>query len=123
MAVEFERCVAAVPAEQLAPLCETPFGFHVIRRDPVVEASGVLFSALSNGPGRAGITRAASAVVAGADPNEAAATHSVTYAILDEVPRGQLLPDIEAVLFSLEPDSSSDPVDVGDTSYVVVRTR
>lgn len=33
----FERGVASVKAGEIAPLIETPFGFHIARRDPVIE--------------------------------------------------------------------------------------
>lgn len=36
-APEFEAAVASVDPGRIAPLVDTPFGWHVIRRDPVVE--------------------------------------------------------------------------------------
>ena len=38
MAPEFERAVASVDPGQLGPLVRSEFGFHIVRRDPVVEA-------------------------------------------------------------------------------------
>ena len=34
----FERAVASVGIGEIAPLIETPFGFHIVRRDPIIEA-------------------------------------------------------------------------------------
>ena len=37
MVQEFEDAVRAVGVNEITPVVETPFGFHVIRRDPVLE--------------------------------------------------------------------------------------
>ena len=37
MVPNFERHTATVDPNQIAPLCETPFGFHIIRREAVLQ--------------------------------------------------------------------------------------
>lgn len=125
MALEFERCVAAAGVGELGPLCETPFGFHIVRRDPVDEASGeqvtVRFAEGDEQAAKAKIEAIRAAVTEGRALGAVASEQGAERVVLEEVARGQLVPDVEAALFALEAGAVSEPIATPNAWHLVQR--
>ena len=123
MAIEFERCVSAAEVGQLGPLCETPFGFHIVRRDPVEEASGeqLTLRYTDRDAAVASIEAIRNAISDGKSMSDAAAEHGATFILLEDVAPGQLVPDVEKALFGLDPQGVSEPIETPGAFHLVKR--
>ncbi len=123
---DFERCVGATAVGAIGPVCETAFGFHVLRRDPVVEAEGSLLVARFDDPvaSQAAFDRLGAALVRvrKEDPGPVAAELELDLVRLGVVGPGQLLPSVEAALFAAAPGTSSEPIATPGAWVAVWRT-
>lgn len=124
---QFERCVAATEVGAIGAVCETPFGFHVLRRDPVIEADGSLLVARF-APDDEAASEAARARLEAAldrvrreDPGPVAAELELELERLGTVGPGQLLPSVETALFALDPGAASPPIATPGAWVAVVR--
>lgn len=128
MQKSFEDAVLALPVGGVSPLVETPFGFHVVRRDPMVEIHGAHLVVTWKGADRApdNVTRTKEEAKARADEARAALDQGTPWADvvrrysdgalaqdagdLGWFTRNQLNPALDATAFDL---------DVGATSPVL----
>jgi len=139
MVPQFEAAAASVAVGKIAPVVETPFGFHVIRRDAVVQirASHVLVS--WNGAWRSAATRtreeaalrirearrrlvegAAFAEVAATYSDDATATHRGD---LGPISPGQMIPAFEEAAMALESGALSEVVETPYGFHLILRTE
>lgn len=118
----FERAVASVEERALAPLVETSWGFHVIRRDPVhswsadqvwVSWSGARLGAVprTRAEAEARIREARDALNQGLPFEEVVLRWSEADERLGPVGPGQLEAPLEQALKSLRPGEVSDVVE------------
>lgn len=132
MEKSFEDAVAALPVGGVSELVETPFGFHVIRRDPMVEIHGAHLVVTWRGAEKApeGVTRTKEEAKARIDEARAALDQGTAWADvvrrwsdgplaqdagdLGWFTRNQLNPALDATAFDL---------DVGATSPVLESPR
>ena len=138
MMPSFEKAVASVPVGKIAPLVETPYGVHVIRRDAVVEARLWHVQVAFEGAWRASTTRsrdeararieeAIAALDAGTDPAEVARRFSDDPSAADNggdlgrVAPGQLIPAFEQAAFALSPGERSAIVETPYGLHVIRR--
>jgi len=137
MVPQFERCTAAVEPGELTPLCETPFGFHVIRRDAIIEARArhlVVYHQHSHRGGhersleeaRARVAEAQRALAGGMRFEEAARIWSddstaAQGGALGLVAPGQMVPAFDDALFALEVDEVSPPVETPYGVHLIQR--
>jgi parvulin-like peptidyl-prolyl isomerase len=126
------------PGEITAPF-HTAFGWHLARREPVVEIgareilvtyAGAWRSAAtrSKDEARARIQQALDELKGGADFAQVASKYSddpngKSGGDLGPVAKGQLIPAFEDAAFALQPGQRSDVVDTPYGFYVVERTR
>lgn len=134
---EFEAAVAAVPVGSIAPLVETPFGWHVIRRDAVLEASASHVLVTWKGAWRSNAHRsrddarnrigeAHAALQSGMSFEDVARSWSEDATArsggdLGLVAPGQMIPAFEDALFALEPGGVSDVVETPYGFHLVRR--
>lgn len=118
---DFERCVAAAEVGGLGPVCRTPFGWHVIRRDPVAAVVGGQHWALPLPDGdaardeaRARAAAVRQAWIGGTAPEGATP--------IDPVVPEQLLPAVEQALRALDPGAVSEVVETADALHLVRRS-
>jgi peptidyl-prolyl cis-trans isomerase SurA len=137
MVPDFERAVASVEPGAIGPLVSTPFGFHVVRRDAVVEAKAahVLVAHAdawraktdrSRSEARARAQQALAKLQAGASFAEVAAEFSddstaETGGDLGRIAPGQMIPAFEDALFALEPGALSGVVETPYGFHVIRR--
>ncbi len=137
MVPDFERAVASVGVGQIGPLVRTPFGWHVVRRDAVVEADAahILVSWSGAWRSKAGRSRdealakmqlAVAALDAGRPFDEVAREFSEGPSApnggdLGRVAPGQFLPPFEDALFALSPGQRSDVVETAYGFHVILR--
>lgn len=117
----FEAAVASVAPGELAPLVQTPYGFHVARRDPVIEVE-LRQILLRVGPDDdedsvlqrlLGLRTRISAGEAFAELAEGHSEHRPTadrQGKMGRLGRGQLTPDLELSAFELQPGQVSEPI-------------
>lgn len=139
MVPEFEAAVASVEPGEIGPLVRTPFGYHVVRRDAVVqiEASHLLVSwdgALRSDTQRtreeaqARILEARTRLEAGEAWDAVVAEYSDCSTAqsggnLGVVAPGQMVPAFEDAAFALEPGQISDVVETPWGFHLVRRDR
>jgi len=139
MVPEFEAAVASVKPGAIAPLVRTPFGWHVVRRDPVIEATaaqvivtwkGAVRSTAtrSKEEARARIEQARAALAAGTSFAEVARKYSDGPAAsrggaLGRIAPGQMIPAFEDALFALKPGQVSDVVETPYGFHLIERKK
>ena len=139
MVPKFEAATASVQVGEIAPLIETPFGFHVIRRDPVVqiEASHILVSwddawrssaIRTKDQARSRIAEAQAALVKGRKFAEIAAEFSddstaATGGDLGRIAPGQMLPAFEDAAMALDVGALSEVVETPYGYHLILRTE
>lgn len=117
----FESAVAKVHPGEIADVVETRFGFHVVRREPVVERvlAHIRFDVGPDDDADEVLARARAVreqLVNGASFAALAGEHSDDDATaksggsLGLIGEGQLPPDLETTLFALRPGQTSVPV-------------
>lgn len=137
MVPEFELAVASVEPGEIGPLVRTPFGWHVVRRDPVVqvEASQVVVAwqgavrsqaSRSREEARARIEEAAARLAAGTPFAEVARVYSdgpeaAEGGRLGVLAPGQVVPAFEEVVFALDPGETSGVVETPYGFHLVHR--
>lgn len=118
----FERAVASVAPGEVGPVVETPWGFHVVRRDVVetlsstqvwVSWSGARMGAAprSRAEAEARVEQALAELAQGVPFEEVARRWSDAPAPLGPVGPGQLVPPLEEALRALEPGEVSAVVE------------
>jgi peptidyl-prolyl cis-trans isomerase SurA len=139
MVPEFESAVARVSVGALAPPFRTAFGWHVVRRDPVVEITArhllVTYtgawrstSTRTKEQARARIEEALRKLEAGADFAALAREYSedasaVRGGDLGVVAPGQMVPAFEEAAFALTPGAHSGIVETPYGYHLVLRTK
>jgi len=137
MVPEFEAAVASVAVGEIGPLARTPFGWHVVRRDAVVEAEvahivvswkGAWRSSAerSQEEARARIEEARTRLEAGADFGEVARAYSdgptaETGGDLGTIAPGQMIPAFEDVAFALPRGQLSEVVETPYGFHLILR--
>jgi len=137
MVPEFEAAVASVAVGEIGPLVRTPFGWHVVRRDPVVEAevSHIVVSwkgawrskaERSREEARARVEEAREKLLAGADFSEVARAYSdgptaESGGNLGTIAPGQMIPAFEDAAFALEPGQLSQVVETPYGFHLILR--
>lgn len=133
LVLEVERAVAAVAPGQTAPLAESEWGFHVLRRDPVVEVRLQYIQVLwdgSHGAQRARTKDEASflanqAIIAirEGELTEAVAARlsDAEDADLGRIGAHQLQPQLEEIGLALQPGEVSEIIDTPSGLWVLVR--
>jgi len=138
MVPDFEKAVASVEVGQLGPLVHTPFGWHVVRRDAVVEARAAHILVPFAGAWRSKATRSrdearariqeARAALADDDFGSVAEAYSEGPTAsaggdLGLVAPGQMVPAFEAALFALKPGEVSEPVETPYGFHLIHRSE
>ncbi len=139
MVPKFEAATATAAVGEIAPLIETPFGFHVIRRDAVVQirASHVLVpwkDAWRSGATRtkteaaARIEEALKKLEKGAKFADVAAEYSedstaMTGGDLGPIAPGQMLPAFEETALALDVGARSEIVETPYGYHLILRTE
>jgi parvulin-like peptidyl-prolyl isomerase len=139
MVPKFEAATAAVAVGKIAPLIETPFGFHVIRRDAVVQirASHILVSwedawrsaaTRTQEQARSRIEEARKALEGGKKFADVAAEYSedttaATGGDLGPIAPGQMLPAFEEAAMALEIGALSGVVETPYGFHLILRTE
>lgn len=138
MVPSFERVVASVGVGELAPLVKTPFGWHIVRRDAVLEARAAHILVTWDGAWRSKQTRSRDEARSRAEEARAALAKGRPFADvaarfsddartaerggdLGLVAPGQFLPPFEEALFALEPGAVSDVVESAYGFHLVQR--
>lgn len=136
----FEAAVASTPIGQIGPLVRTPFGYHVLRRDKIVEAraSHILISHSTAPLSTHNRTKDAAKTLAweaykkidqGRPFDEVAkeysddVTASQNGGDLGLIGPSQMVPAFDEVLFSLKPGQLSEPFETPYGYHVVARSR
>ena len=135
----FERAVASVGIGEIAPLIETPFGFHIVRRDPIIEAraSHVLVSHSSaplsvhsrdKAAAKTRIWEAYNQVQNGKPFKVVSKTFtddSTTESDgdLGLIGEGQMVPEFDRALFSLSIGQVSEPFETAYGYHIVLRRK
>lgn len=140
MVPDFERAVASVDPGTIGPLVHTPFGWHVVRRDAVVEAEARHILIPFEGAWRSRATRTRDEALARAAQarrdlveggksfedvalaysEDATAAHG---GALGRVAPGQMIPAFEEALFALPPGQLSEPVETPYGIHIIERLR
>lgn len=137
MVPDFERAVASVAVGEIAPVTRTPFGFHVIRRDAIVEARASHVLVAWSGTPRSQVTRSKAEARARAEQALAkldggAPFEEVAREFSDDpsgrvggdlgvIAHGQMVPAFEDALFALEPGQTSRLVETVYGWHVIRR--
>lgn len=137
MLPDFERAVAATKVGEIGPLVATPFGWHVIRRDPLEEVHVRHLQVSFAGTRNSESTRTREEALAlvqrlatEASPQtfaELARKHSddtVTAGAggdLGPIPRGQMMPAFEDAAFALKPGAMSKVVETPYGFHLIFR--
>lgn len=138
MVPDFERAIASVEVGAIAPIVRSPFGFHVARRDPVIEYrlwhTQIAFAGAwrseatrSKEQARARAEQALAALEAGTPPDQVARsfsddpTASLNGGDLGLVAPGQLVPAFEEVAFALEEGATSEIIETSYGFHIVRR--
>lgn len=135
----FEQAVASVAVNELAPIIETPFGFHIIRRDAINEAraSHVLVShkeapkqtnSRSKEDAKARIWDAYNKVREGVPFREVSIAYSddttnQNQGDLGLVGEGQMVPEFDRALFRLSIGQVSEPFETAYGYHIVLRRK
>ena len=135
----FEQAVASVGIGEIAPLIETPFGFHIVRRDPINEAraSHVLVSYASaplsmhsrdKATAKTRIWEAYSKVQNGTPFKLVSTTYtddssSASDGDLGLIGEGQMVPEFDRALFSLSIGQVSEPFETAYGYHIVLRRK
>lgn len=136
---EFEKAAWALPVGGISGVVETPFGFHIIRRDSAerVRASHILLSyAGSANPGASRTKEEAKAlaeklladVKAGADFAKLASENSDCPSReqggdLGDFPHGQMVKEFDAAAFGMKPGEISGVVETQFGFHIIKRTE
>lgn len=139
MVPPFEAAVAAVEPGAIGPIAESPFGFHVVRRDAVreAEASHILVTWAGAWRSSAQRDRAEARVLVEAARERIAAGEpfaDVARAVSEDaaapaggalgtVAPGQMIPAFEDALFALEAGGVSGIVETPYGFHIIRRTR
>ncbi len=139
MVPAFELAVAAVAPGALAPLVRTPFGWHVVRRDAVVEVEVAQVLIAFEGAHRASTKRtraeaqaraesARAELEAGAAFGDVARRYSdgpeaARGGALGRIARGQMIPAFEEAAFALAVDEISAVVETPYGLHLIQRIR
>lgn len=139
MVPNFERHTAAVAPGQIAPLCETPFGFHIIRRETVVQIHARHILVSWNKAHQSGVTRskeearsrieaAQASLAAGADFATIANTESDDSTAarggdLGPVSPGQMVPAFEDAAMALKVNDISPIIETPYGFHLIQRTE
>jgi peptidyl-prolyl cis-trans isomerase SurA len=137
MVPEFEAAVASVEVGEIGPLARTPFGWHVVRRDAVVEAEFAHIVVSWKGAWRSGAERSREEARAriedahrmlstGAHFADVAREYSddATASVggdLGTVAPGQMIPAFEDAAFALEPGQLSEVVETPYGFHLILR--
>ena len=139
MVPHFEAATASVAVGELAPVIETPFGFHVIRRDPVVQirASHILVSwegawrsaqERTRNEATLRVAEARQRILGGTPFSEAAMQYSDDTTAgkggdLGPVAPGQMIPAFEDAALSLSVGELSEVVETPYGFHLIQRTE
>jgi hypothetical protein len=137
MVPEFEAAVSSVAPGEIGPLVRTPFGWHVVRRDAIVEieASQIVVAwagavrsraTRSREEARARVEEAQAALAAGTPFEEVARAWSdgveaASGGDLGRIAPGQMIPAFEEAAFALRPGEVSDVVETPYGFHLVLR--
>jgi len=137
MVPAFESAVASVGVGQLGPLVRTPFGYHVVRRDAVVQARAAHVLVAWDGALRSGATRSRDEARARIEEVQGRAARGEDFAALATeysedstagiggelgwIAPGQMVPAFEDALFALQPGLVSDVVESPYGFHVIRR--
>ena len=139
MTPTFEAAAFALAEGELSAVVESPFGFHVIRREPLdevhlsqvhVQWAGLPGAKVSRdrAAAQAQIEAARAALLAGQPISAVAPAHSdgpnaARGGELGWFQRGQLQPSLEAAAFSLPPGGVSEVIETPVGFHLLVRDR
>lgn len=134
---EVERALASVELGAVGPLVETPWGFHVVRRDPIEEIhvrhllvahdqSWRATSTLSKAQAQARAEKAKAELEAGKAWDDVVRRYSDdttrdSGGDLGTFGRGQMIPDFDAAAFALAPGQISGVVETPYGFHVIRR--
>ncbi|MEZ4319773.1 MAG: peptidylprolyl isomerase [Myxococcota bacterium] len=138
MVPDFERAVASVQPGQIGPIVRTPFGWHVVMREPVEQVrvahilvgfSGALQSTSTRSRDEARALAASlkarldAGEAFGAVAKEASEDSSAPRGgDLGVISRGQMVPDFEDAAFGLQPGEVSGVVETPYGFHIVERS-
>lgn len=123
MVPAFEEAVASVRIGEIAPVVQTPYGFHVVRRDAVMEAHAAHILVSWAGAAASQSSRSKDAARAHIEQAKARLEHGESWALVESscseddtthpdgdlgrIAPGQMVPAFEQALFALAPGQVS----------------
>lgn len=139
MVPEFEAATATVAVGEIAPLIETPYGFHVIRRDAVVQIRASHILVTWKGAWRSAATRTRDEAQARIGEASEALKKGEKFAVvaqnysddstaniggdLGPIAPGQMLPAFEEAAMSLELGALSGAIETPYGFHLILRTE